>query len=115
VDVNTNEGAATDGAQRQRGACVVAQDVEADGEFHGLAYRPPGGGHRGDDFGSDVALGEGDVAEVLDEERMGASALIGASIVHGELDERVQVALPARRARQRPKMDHADEQVTGDG
>ena len=110
VDVDADERAAADGAQRQRGAGVVAQDVEADGEVHGLADGAAGGGHGGDGLGGDAALGEGHIAEVLDEEGVGAAALVGAGVVHGELDHGFHIAPPARRAGQGLEVDDADEE-----
>ena len=61
--------------------------------------------------GPTLDLGEWHVAEVLNEHRVRAAPLIGPGIVHGEFDDRVQIAPPARRAGQGRKMDDADEDL----
>ena len=86
VHVDANKGPVANGAQRQRGAGVVAQDVEADGKFDRIADRATGGGHGGDGLGGDAAPGERHVAEVLDEEGVRAAALVSMGIIHGQLN-----------------------------
>ena len=111
VDIDTDERTVAGGAKAKGGAGVVAQDVETDGEFHGLADGASGSGHRRNRLRPNRTFGERDVAEVFDKEGLGAAASVGAGVIDREADEGIQVSAPSRRTGEWPKMDDADEEL----
>jgi hypothetical protein len=112
VDVYADEGSVAGGTKSERSAGIVAQDVEADGQFDCCANGATGGGHRGDGFGSDVCPGERNIAEIFDEQGMCAAAFVGAGVGNGSGDYFFQLALPARRAGEGLEVDDAEQGFT---
>jgi hypothetical protein len=111
VDIDADE---TTVARRAKGECsagIVAQNVEANRQLDCGANGPTGGSHGGDGFGSDICFGERNVSEVFDEKRVSAAPFVGLGVGDGNRDYFFQVALPARRAGQRLKVDNTNEKL----
>ena len=107
VHVDPDEGAFAGRAKSERGAGVVAQDVEAEGDFDRLSQGVSGAGHGGDRLGPHGAFGEGRVAEVLDDDGVRSALLVGLCVGEGRVDERLHVARPSRGAGKRLEVNDA--------
>jgi hypothetical protein len=70
-------------AQRECGAGIIAQNVEADGQVDCGANGSARGGHGSDGFGANICFCKRDVAEVFDKNRMTASGLVCPGIGNG--------------------------------
>src|SRR5260370_34751542 len=80
VDIDADEGSVAGGTKSERSSSIVAQDVEADGQFDCGANGAASGGHRGDGFRSDVRLSVRNIAEIFDEEAMSTAPFVGAGV-----------------------------------
>jgi hypothetical protein len=105
VHVDADEGPLAGGTKRECSPCIVAEDVEADWKFDGSADGASGGSHGGNSFGADVCFGERDIAEIFDEERMGAAPFICAGVGYRSGNYSFQVAFPARRTGEGTEVD----------
>src|ERR1043166_3447860 len=110
MDINANEAAATCGAEPQGRACIVTEDIEPERQLNGSLDCAPRRGHCSNCGGTNSSFCEWHVAKILNDERVSATALVGARIVDGELDNFLQIAAPTRRAGKRTEMDDADEE-----
>lgn len=108
VNVDADETSVACGTKGERCARIVAEDVEADGQFDCGANGATGGSHSSDSFGSDVCFGEWNVTEVFDEKRVSAAAFVGLGVGDCSSDYFFQVALPARRAGERLDVNDTD-------
>ena len=87
---------------------IVAEDIEANRQFHCGANGATRGSHGSHRFGSDICFGEWNVTKVFDEKRVCATAFIRVGIGDGSGDYFFQVTLPARRAGERLEVDDTD-------
>jgi len=110
MDVHADEFTAASRAQRQRGAGIVAQDIETDGQRNRLAHGATNGRHGSNGFGANRAFSEGNVAEVLDENRMRAALLVSLGVGDGMFCGNGQISAPAGRTGQWRQMNNADEE-----
>ncbi|MDB6064676.1 MAG: hypothetical protein JWR26_884 [Pedosphaera sp.] len=101
VDIDTDKTAAAGCAQGERGACIVAQDIEPDRYFDGLPHRAADRGHGRHCFGADGGFRKRHIAKILDEDRMRAALLISSRIPDSSLDDGLPIAAPAWRSRER--------------
>lgn len=85
-DIHTNETSAARRAKGQRGAGIVAKDIEADGDLHSVADGAADCGHRGDGFGADGRFRERCVAKIFDEDSVRAALFVSLGIGDGGLD-----------------------------
>ena len=83
MDIDADEVALAGSAQGQRGRGVITQDIKTNRQLHLFANGAASGGHCRDRFRADPSFREWDIAKVLDEERVGAAALIGTRIDYG--------------------------------
>jgi hypothetical protein len=108
VNVDADEASVAGGTKSDGGAGIVAEDVEANGQFDFGANGATGGSRGGDSFGSDVCFSERNVTEIFDENRVSAAAFVGLGISDGSRDYLFQVTLPAWRAGERSEVDNTD-------
>ena len=88
---------------------VVAQHIDAHGDGHGAAHVLNRQGHGGHCFRLHAARAEGGIAEVLDDDAVGALVLEIARLHPGPVQDGLEVAVPPGRAGQGQQMHHADE------
>jgi len=96
VDIDANKTAIAGSAQGKRGAGVIAQNIETDGQRDGLTDSATNRGHGGDGFGADGRFGERHIAKVFDEHRVRAPLGVSPGIGNGALADAGEVAAPAR-------------------
>ena len=65
---------------------IIAQDIKTNRQLRLFAYGAASGGHHRDGFRTDFSFREWDIAKVLNEERVRATALISARIDYGRFD-----------------------------
>ena len=78
----------------KRGLRVVAQHIESQRQLDRGADRRARGGHGGNGLRPDTRLGEWRVAEVFDDDRVNAAALVGPGVGKGKIDDGLQAATP---------------------
>jgi hypothetical protein len=109
VHVHPHEAGAGGGGDREGGAHVVLQHVDPDRQRDRAAdlgdrHRHPGHARR-----VHPARGERHVAVILHHDRVGSALGEGARVVERGAQHRGHVAVPARTARERAQVDHADD------
>ena len=110
VDVGADEDGASGAGHPERRARVVAKHVDA--ERHGGPGGADGARHHAEGRhrpGLSAAGREGDIAEVLYEERVEASLDEGLGIGEGAIEHVRHRALPARASGERRQVHHADQ------
>ena len=110
VDVDADERCASRRTDRQRGAGVVPQSVDAEAQTKAAACFADDARHGGDRLGIDM-LAERTIAEILEYDAVTAAGGERTRIVDCPFDDRIDRSAKKRRTRQRREVHHAEDGV----